>query len=122
MNFFKNDMHKYLLIIWLGVIFLCPQLRAEYQWKSVSIGGGGYVTAVEFHPTQKDLVYLRTDVGGAYQWQADTTRWLALNDSTSREQADDWGALSLALDPTNADNVYLLTGLYIQTWRLMVHC
>lgn len=107
-------MYKYL--IHLGLIFLCPQLHAEYQWKSVSIGGGGYVPAVEFHPTQKDLIYLRTDVGGAYQWQDNNKQWSALNDSTSREHSDDWGILSIALDQNNADNVYLLSGLYIQNW------
>ena len=36
--------------------------------ESVQIVGGGYVDGVFFHPLQKNLRYVRTDVGGAYRW------------------------------------------------------
>jgi photosystem II stability/assembly factor-like uncharacterized protein len=53
-------------------------LRSEYAWKPVKIGGGGWVTGLLVHPTAPDLVYCRTDVGGVYRWQPATSSWTQL--------------------------------------------
>ncbi|AHF90641.1 sialidase [Opitutaceae bacterium TAV5] len=50
-------------------------LSASYAWKPMKIGGGGWVTGLDISPTEKDLVYVRTDVSGAYRWHADTSSW-----------------------------------------------
>ena len=45
---------------------LCTQAFAveKYEWGNVRFDGGGFVSAVIFHPKEKNLLYARTDVGG----------------------------------------------------------
>jgi len=89
-----------------------------YSWRNAVIGGGGYVTGVEYHPRQAGLVYARTDVGGAYRRDTSGGSWLALNDGL--EGSDNGfmklGVLSLALDPSDAGRVYLACGQYSAWW------
>lgn len=46
-----------------------------YVWKPMKIGGGGWVTGLHISPTEPDLVYARTDVSGAYRWDAEAALW-----------------------------------------------
>jgi beta-glucosidase len=48
---------------------LLPQ-AAQYAWDNVSIGGSGFVSGLITSKTEPGLVYARTDVGGAYRWDA----------------------------------------------------
>ena len=50
-------------------------LSAGYAWSPMKIGGGGWVTGLDISLTEKDLVYVRTDVSGAYRWNAATSSW-----------------------------------------------
>ena len=74
------------------------------------IGGGGYVLDVYCHPKQKDLVYIRTDVGGFYRWDAAGSRWIPLTDQFTRAQSNYYGGEGLALDPGNPNIVYIAAG------------
>jgi xyloglucan-specific exo-beta-1,4-glucanase len=81
-----------------------------YVYGSVAIGGGGFVSGLIAHPRAKDVKYARTDVGGAYKWNAADCSWRPLNNYIS---AADKGLLSiesLALDPNSTDNIYMLGG------------
>ncbi len=83
-----------------------------YTWRNVAIGGGGFVTSVEFHPTERGLAYARTDVGGAYRWDAAAQTWVPLLDWLGQPDWNLQGVESVALDPTDPSRVYLAVGTY----------
>lgn len=87
-----------------------------YTWKNVEIVGGGFVPAIIFNQKEKNLVYARTDIGGAYRLDAATNRWVPLLDHVGW---DDWshsGVLSLATDPVQTNRVYVAAGTYTNSW------
>lgn len=88
--------------------------QTAYNWKSVAINGGGLVSGLIYHPTETDLLYARTDVGGAYRWDAANKKWIAITDGMT--SGDDHGVWSLAVDPSDAKKVYIATGLYSASW------
>lgn len=88
-----------------------PPLPAEpYAWRNVVIGGGGFVPGIITHPRQKNLMYARTDVGGAYRWDDSAQRWIPLTDGIG--DMDFTGIESLAVDPADPNRVYLAAGIY----------
>jgi len=91
-----------------------PALGADatpYVWDSVAIGGGGFVTAVVPSRAAPGVAYARTDVGGAYRWDPRKRRWFALLDWVAEDQTGFLGIDSLAVDPRDADNIWLLAGI-----------
>ena len=93
---------------------LFPQLiyaADPYTWKNVIIGGGGFVSGIVTCPTQQNLIFARTDVGGAYRWVEETQSWKALNDWISRDEMGYLGIESIAIDPQHPNRVYTSAGL-----------
>ena len=43
-------------------------------------GAGGYVSGIIPSKSEHGIIYARTDVGGAYRWDAANTRWIPLTD------------------------------------------
>lgn len=114
---------RLLSLLLLAPIVMVPGRAAApavegYAWRNVAIHGGGYVTGLVFHPGEPDLLYARTDVGGAYRWDAARRAWRPLSDSFDRGSgnAELYGVLSLALDPRDPAKVYLACGEYTAEW------
>jgi photosystem II stability/assembly factor-like uncharacterized protein len=84
----------------------------KYIWKNIVVGGGGFVPGIIFHPVKKGLVYLRTDMGGAYRRDSSSKIWTCITDMFGKDEADYNGVLSMAVDPYNADTVYMMNGKY----------
>ncbi len=108
-----------LSLLWLAIAVSGRGATAAtepYAWRNVAIRGGGYVTGLEFHPREPDLLYARTDVGGAFRWDAARRAWQPLNDGLDRAHNDLYAVLSLAPDPRNPDKVYLACGAYYADW------
>ncbi|MYM98701.1 carbohydrate-binding protein [Duganella vulcania] len=83
-----------------------------YSWNNVKIGGSGYVPGIIAHPGQQGLFYARTDVGGAYRYNASTKTWTPLNDWISSAQFNMSGIDSIAVDPRDPNKLYLVGGIY----------
>ncbi|MDH2424692.1 cellulose binding domain-containing protein [Sphaerisporangium sp. TRM90804] len=87
-----------------------------YTFKNAQIGGGGFVPGIVFNQTEKDLIYARTDIGGAYRWNQSSRTWTPLLDWVG---FDDWGwngVVSLATDSVDPDRVYVAAGMYTNSW------
>jgi xyloglucan-specific exo-beta-1,4-glucanase len=82
-----------------------------YCFSSVVIGGGGFVSGIIVSHEVPNLIYARTDVGGAYRWSEDVQRWIPLNDWVSEDEVGLLGIESLALDPNEPSRVYMLAGI-----------
>jgi photosystem II stability/assembly factor-like uncharacterized protein len=86
--------------------------QQPYQWKSVQIVGGGFVDGIVFHPTEKNLRYARTDIGGAYRWDESSHKWLPLLDWVPYKDTNLMGVESIAVDPADPNRLYLACGMY----------
>ena len=86
--------------------------ESDYAWRNVEIVGGGYVPGIVFNTSEPGLVYARTDIGGAYRWNARTRRWIPLLDWVGWTNWGFSGVDSLATDPVDPDRVYALAGTY----------
>ena len=93
---------------------LPARLMADKTWNSVKFGGGGYVTGLVFHPATANLLYARTDIGGAYRWNQATSSWVPITDGFSGAEGGFMGGESIALDPNDDQRIYMSTGMY--TW------
>ena len=100
------------LLAWQGGTATAATRAEPYAWRNVAIGGGGFVTGIQFHPTERGLAYARTDVGGAYRWDAVAKRWIPLTDWIGHDDANLTGIESLAVDPSDPQRVYLAAGTY----------
>src|SRR3954468_2305148 len=102
-----------LLILTLLIlnVFKAQSQTNQYEWKSVAMGGGGFVSGIITSKQEANLIYARTDVGGAYRWDATNERWIALTDWVSEDQAGFLGVESMAIDPQAPSKLYMLVGI-----------
>ncbi|HEX7026043.1 MAG TPA: xyloglucanase, partial [Gammaproteobacteria bacterium] len=108
--------HFVLCVLLIGFAIIVSTTRIEagpvtdYVWKNVSVGAGGFAPNILFSRAEKNLAYLRTDMGGAYRWHQPEQRWVPLQDGVS--ESSYFGVESIAPDPLDADIVYLAAGMY----------
>jgi xyloglucan-specific exo-beta-1,4-glucanase len=87
-----------------------------YNWRNVEIAGGGFVPSIVFNQTERDLIYARTDIGGAYRWNQSTGRWVPLLDWVGWDKWGWNGVHSIATDPVQTNRVYAAVGMYTNSW------
>ncbi|MGX7675555.1 cellulose binding domain-containing protein [Plantactinospora sp. DSM 117369] len=87
-----------------------------YSWQNVRIDGGGFVPGIVFNPTERNLIYARTDIGGAYRWEQSSQSWTPLLDWVGWDRWGWNGVLSIATDPVQTNRVYAAVGMYTNDW------
>nr|WP_230986927.1 X2-like carbohydrate binding domain-containing protein [Cohnella fermenti] len=88
-----------------------------YNWRNVVTGaGGGFVPGIIFNESQQNLIYARTDIGGAYRWNQSTSSWVSISDSVGWVDWNKNGVDALATDPVDPNRVYMATGTYTNDW------
>ncbi len=91
-----------ILVLLLSVVTSFGQ---TYNWKNVVIKGGGFVSGLITHPNAPGVVYARTDIGGAYRWNAAGNSWIPLLDFAP--DANTYGIESFAIDPSDSNRLYI---------------
>ncbi|ANE48489.1 hypothetical protein SY83_21865 [Paenibacillus swuensis] len=108
-----------MLLTLIGGLLAAPQVSSaavngadQYEWGNVPVGGGGYVTGIVIHPVEPDLMYARTDVGGAFRWDADEQQWHQMLSFLGPDQVNLYSVDGIALSKTNPNVVYVALGGY----------
>ena len=92
--------------------FAADPASVPYHFQNVTFVAGGFITGFVAHPAQRGLYYVRTDIGGAYRWDSAGKRWQPLQDWLPFSDRNLLGAESLAIDPTDANKLYIAAGTY----------
>jgi photosystem II stability/assembly factor-like uncharacterized protein len=88
-------------------------MAGPYAWKNVAIKGGGFVSGIITSPALRGLVFLRTDVGGAYRFDPTNQRWTPVTDWVGHDNPGLVGIESIAVDPVDPNRVYIAAGQYL---------
>lgn len=83
----------------------------QYTYRNLPIPGGGYVTGFIYHPKKKDVLYIRTDIGGVYRFEADTQHWHSLIDHVTMEDLSETFPTAVALDDNYPERLYIACGI-----------
>ena len=100
---------KFWVFLPILAFFFGIEVKAQ-TFGNVVMGGGGYVDGIVACPSQQNLFYAKTDVGGAYRWDEPTQSWIPLLDWLSPSQVSYMGVESLAVDPQSPGKLYILAG------------
>lgn len=93
-----------------GGVLIDLLARWKAGFRALPIGAGGYITGIT---SVGGVLYCKTDVGGAYRWNATTSTWKQLitaTSVTSNRSVFDYRVEALAAAPSNPDVVYIATG------------
>lgn len=83
----------------------------QYRYRNLPIPGGGYVTGFIYHLKKKDVLYIRTDIGGVYRFDADSQRWISLIDHVTMEDLSETFPTAAALDDQHPERLYIACGV-----------
>ncbi len=109
-------MKKKRLIVALLLCLLLPSAQSQFiqkhKWNAIESGGGGFITGFCFSKQEQNVMYARTDVGGAYRWVESTKSWTRLHDWVKSSEWPLMGIQSMCIDPSMPSRIYMMGGMY----------
>lgn len=86
-----------------------------FNWSNATIMGGGFIPGMVYNESEEGLVYVKTDIGGAYRKKKGEDKWTCITDSFGSEDdnSNDWNyncIESIATDPIEPQRVYMSCG------------
>lgn len=81
-----------------------------YQWDTVKINGGGYISGLVCNEKEKGLMYARTDNGGAFRYDSENGKWISITDFLTAEETSLMSVESIATDNNEPNRVYMVCG------------
>ncbi len=104
-----------MLWLLLAVFFGAREAAESATFQRVVQGGFGFTPNIIVHPATANLIYSRTDVGGAYRWNSSSNSWTPITDNFDYTTTNSTGGSayqieSIAVDPSNTNVVYIFNG------------
>ncbi|WEK54398.1 MAG: InlB B-repeat-containing protein [Candidatus Cohnella colombiensis] len=72
----------------------------DYDWSNLKIPGAGAVCGYIFHPTDPNILYAQTDVGGAHRFNFETNSWEDITQWITPTTQSVGQSRGLGIDPT----------------------
>ena len=91
----------------VNVDYTAAAESVNMDWGAVKIGGGGFVSGIV---TGDEVMYARTDVGGAYKYNYDTMQWEQLMAFINESDKGYLSVDAICIDPNDDNTVYMLCG------------
>lgn len=85
--------------------------QTAYEYKNLPIPGGGYVTGFLFHPEMKNLLYIRTDIGGSYRFDYTQGKWISLTESVDMFDLSETFPIALCVDRNKPERLLIASGI-----------
>lgn len=85
--------------------------QIPYQYRNLPIPGGGYVTGFLYSERERDVLYIRTDIGGTYRLDAGEQRWVSLIPHVTMEDLSETFPIALAIDEEKPGSLYIVCGV-----------
>ena len=85
--------------------------QIPYEYRNLPIPGGGYVTGFLYSEREKDVLYIRTDIGGTYRFDAKTQTWISLIPHVTMEELSETFPIALAIDEEKPGSLYIACGV-----------
>lgn len=85
--------------------------QIPYQYRNLPIPGGGYVTGFLYSMREPDVLYIRTDIGGTYRFDANKQRWVSLIPHVTMEDLSETFPIALATDEERPGSLYIACGV-----------
>lgn len=85
--------------------------QIPYEYRNLPIPGGGYVTGFLYSEKERDVLYIRTDIGGTYRFDAESQRWISLIPHVTMEDLSETFPIALAIDEEKPGSLYIACGI-----------